>query len=106
VRGVCARALLIVGESATASKDGPPEWICASRTAVAINRSKNVTQVKWSVSDDQSDTLIHNPQVFVLHQKAALDRYRQGRVYYSPLEAVHWSPSAIGLPPLSVYALT
>jgi hypothetical protein len=102
-------ALLIVGDAAMINGTTPqqPIWIFAELINVTTNSTKIFTEVTWqgNTSHGASGTLIYNPQVFVLPQKAGLYGYTQGGIYYSPLDKVNWTPSSIGLPAASIYAL-
>lgn len=102
-------ALLIVGDAATTNETAPqnPIWIFAKLINVSTNSTKVFTEVTWQENSNQaaSNALIYNPQVFVLPQKAALYGYTQGGIYYSPLDKPNWTPSSIGLPAASIYAL-
>jgi hypothetical protein len=99
--------LLIIGNSGTDAADQQPVWIFAELTSVSTNKTKVFTEVSWQASNGNgtSGTLIYNPQVFVLGQKARLYAFPQGGIYYSPLDQPNWTPSAIGLPAATVHAL-
>ncbi|HVU66536.1 MAG TPA: hypothetical protein VHD63_05380, partial [Ktedonobacteraceae bacterium] len=103
-------AILLVGNDA-ANGTAPghePAWLFAILTGVVINRGRNFTSVTWEASQTNcaAHTLIDNPQVFALRQKAALHCSARAGLYYSPLTpAPAWSPVSSGLPAMAIHAL-
>ena len=98
--------ILLIGDDTSYTDQSRP-WIFATLTTVEADPNQWYTRVSWESDIRHSDdpTPINNPRIFAFRQSAKPFGYTRGGISYKRTDTADWSPSSVGLPNATVYAL-
>ena len=98
--------MLLIGDDPSYTDQDRP-WIFATLKTVEPDPNQWYTQVTWEndIRRSNDPTPIINPRIFAFRLSAKPFGYTRGGISYSRTDSADWSPSSVGLPNTTVYAL-